>query len=201
MTGPRVRQFSSSIGARQSAWTSRSSLSFQILQLRSTETPGARPETSSKLPNVRIFSVDTVCRSKYTHGSLGTSHFPNPCPNRLHLLAQANTSASHPLQLRRQQSTAIEKRYPGTRRHHSLSYPSCRNMASSSSSSPKPSAQEPAVPPLLVGRAQNPPHADSMAHHPRIPVFRTLQELRSWRKKTREMKLEVGVVPTVSGYC
>jgi hypothetical protein len=197
MTGPRVRQFSSSVGAGQTAWTSLASLSSQVLPVRSTEICGARSETSSRLPNVRSYSVATLRRTKPGQGNLGT--IQSACPNRPHLLGRAIASPGHPLQLRRQQSTASGTPYPSSRRHLPLSCASYRNM-SSSSSSPKPSAQEPAVPLLLVGRAQNPPHTNPMAHHPRIPVFRTLQELRSWRKRAREMKLEVGVVPTVSVY-
>ena len=198
MTGPRVRQFSSNIGARQTAWTSRSSLSFQTLQLRSTETPGARPETSSKLLNVSGHSVAILHRAKPYQGNLGTVQ--SACPNRPHLLARAIASPRYPLQFPRQQSTAKGTRYFETRQHHPLSYPSYRNMSSSSSSSSKASAQGPAIPPSLLG-PRNPPLDDPMAHHPRIPVFRTLQELRSWRKRARDMKLEVGVVPTVSVYC
>jgi len=32
----------------------------------------------------------------------------------------------------------------------------------------------------------------------RIPIIRTLEEMRTWRRSARDRKLDVGIVPTVS---
>jgi len=32
----------------------------------------------------------------------------------------------------------------------------------------------------------------------RIPIIRTLEEMRAWRRTARDRKLDVGIVPTVS---
>jgi hypothetical protein len=32
----------------------------------------------------------------------------------------------------------------------------------------------------------------------RIPIIRTLEEMRAWRREARDRKLDVGIVPTVS---
>jgi hypothetical protein len=32
----------------------------------------------------------------------------------------------------------------------------------------------------------------------RIPIIRTLEEMRQWRRSARDKKLDVGIVPTVS---
>jgi hypothetical protein len=45
----------------------------------------------------------------------------------------------------------------------------------------------------------NDPGAQSSEAGPsRIPIIRTLEEMRAWRRTARDRKLDVGIVPTVS---
>jgi len=48
------------------------------------------------------------------------------------------------------------------------------------------------TPPTTVGQA-----TEAGPSRPRIPIIKTLEEIRAWRRSARERKLEVGIVPTV----
>jgi len=50
----------------------------------------------------------------------------------------------------------------------------------------------------MTSQAYAPPVQSSQAGPSRIPIIRTLEEMRAWRRTARERKLDVGIVPTVS---